>query len=191
MLVILLLLALFHREIRALCAPLSIRLWLWWHPRTVYGAKQARILTPLLAKAAGRPVLFTAQGLGVFARVCKDPQALGDVWLEGLLRAMLATGTQPHTIRLPRWGPGGTPTTRISNRQERGRPAASSASPSASSAGQGGPSPACLRPWPGRSSSSSSSSSVCPVRVEALRSRRAAAAAAAAMAAFAALAVCF
>ena len=98
----------FHREIRALCAPLSIRLWLWWHPRTMYGAKQARILTPLLAKAAGKPVLFTAQGLGIFARVCKDPQALGNVWLEGLLRAMLATGTPPHTISLPLWGPAAT-----------------------------------------------------------------------------------
>lgn len=105
MLFFLLLAFLFHRFILSLFAPLSIRLWLWWHPRTVYGAKQARILTPLLAKAAGKPVLFTAQGLGIFARVCQDSQALGQVWLEGLLRAMLATGTPPHHIHLPLWGP--------------------------------------------------------------------------------------
>ena len=96
MLFFLLLAFLFHRFILSLFAPLSIRLWLWWHPRTVYGAKQARILTPLLAKAAGKPVLFTAQGLGIFARVCQDSQALGQVWLEGLLRAMLATLTERY-----------------------------------------------------------------------------------------------
>ncbi len=108
MLPLLFLALLFHRELRALLAPLTIRLWLWWQPRTVYGAKQARILTPVLAEAHGEHVLFTAQGLGVFARVCKDPQALGTVWLEGLLRAMLATGTPAHRIHLPQWGPAAT-----------------------------------------------------------------------------------
>ena len=87
-------------------APLLVRLWLWWHPRTRYGAKQARILIPLLATAKRKnaPVLFTAQGLGVFARVCRDPQTLGTVWLEGLLRAMVVTGVPPRLVHLPPWG---------------------------------------------------------------------------------------
>lgn len=113
-----LLLVLFHRQIRLMLSPLVLRLWLWSQPATRYGAKQARILAPVLrtAQQGQWPVLLAAQGLGAFARVCRDPEALATVWLEGLVRAMLQTDMPASRVHLPLWGPAATHAARIFER---------------------------------------------------------------------------